>query len=313
MKILSFVFLLLLSKSIVSQNIIINVSAPISDFIAGENTITVSTLAGTIENYNIKSEKLINSISFPKIKDFTGETIVAEVFRIAKVNNTIYAIVHGQNGFNDIYKVVNKKPIKIFTGKTLNSVAISIVRSSETTITLGLLSNELITFSTVSEKILYKKQVSNYAFSAMAISTDMKYIFTTDESGEVHKVNSSDGNVIKSYKGENVDNVLCIDYANGNIVCGGKDRRFSVYQTFINSSHHIITESFITSVSISPSGNLAVWQDDITNNLELYDISRRVKLKSLKGNTSMVSKIIFYSENKIISCSSDNKIIIWNI
>ncbi|RLD42586.1 MAG: hypothetical protein DRI86_11385 [Bacteroidetes bacterium] len=313
MKFTSLICFLVCSLTAISQSIIINASGPVSDFIINDNSITVSTLNGSIETYNLKTNNLQKKVFFPKITDFTGDSIIAEVFKIIKLNNTIYAIVHGYNGFNDIYKIVYSNPIKIFEGKTLNSVAISIVKSSENTITIGLLSNELISFNTSTEKIVYREQISSYAFSAMTISKDMKLIFTSDESGEIHKVNSSTGKVIRSFKGENVDNVLCIDYANGNIICGGKDRRFSVYQTNSNSSFHILTQSFITSVCISPNGNIAAWYDDISNDIILFDINSRTNIKRLKGNTSMVNKIYFQNENKLISCSNDNKIIIWNL
>ena len=120
MKFFSVIFLLFMCKTIVSQSVIINTSDAISDFIIEDNTIIASTLKGTIETYSLKTKKLISKINFPEIKDFTGDNITAEVFKIIKLNNTIYAIVHGYNGFNDIYKIVYSNPIKIFEGNVIS-------------------------------------------------------------------------------------------------------------------------------------------------------------------------------------------------
>jgi len=308
--IIGFVFI---TGCLYGQKMIIKASGPINDFIASEKTITAATSLGTIEVYNIATKKLINKIRFPKITDFSGDKIDAEVFKIIRINSDLYAIVHGLDGFNDIYKVRGSKITKILNGKTLKSVAIDIATTNDSNIIIGLLSNEILKYNPTTKVIMYRNQISYYAFSSMTISKDGKYLYTSDESGELHKISTKTGTLLKTYKGQNVDNVLTVAYASGVIVCGGKDRRFTVYKTKNNTAYYINTNNFITSVGISPSGEKAVWYDDATNNLILFNISNKTKIKTLNGHNSMVSKIEFYSENRIISCGIDKQIIIWKI
>ncbi len=313
---ISFLILIFLLIGIINsqgQDAKIIASAPVTDFAVANNVIFISTTKGTIESYNLGTKKLIKKISFPKIKDFAGDLIDAEVFKIALIGKSIYAVVHGLNGFNDVYRIDGNTKKKIINGNIIKSVVIDIEASKDNHLYLGLLSSELIKYNTTTKKVIYRKQISNYAFSAMTMSKDGKYIFSTDESGEIHKVDLSNGKVIKDYKGQNVDNVLCIDYASGIIVCGGKDRRFSVYNTYLKSAYHISTNSFVIAVGISPSGKIAALFDDENNNIVIYKLGTKSIVKTLKGHTSMVNKIYFTSENQVISCSIDKQIIIWKI
>ncbi len=145
--------------------------------------------------------------------------------------------------------------------------------------------------------------------------TDEKgeFVFATDESGVVHKVKVSTGELIENYKGQNVDNVLCIDYSKGVVVCGGKDRRISTYNIYMNKGSHFDTGKFITTVAISPSGEKIVWYDTETNNLELISLSNNKDIKQLQGHISMVNKIEFVSETKIVSAGIDNKVLFWTL
>ena len=313
MKILLSILIVFYSIHALAQKKIIHAGGDINDFVVDNNTLIACTQTGTIETYNLSTYKLVSRISFPKIKDFAGDLIDAEVFKIVKINSAVYAIVHGEGGFNDIYRVTGKKKEKLLTGKQLGSVAMSIGCGYDNKLIISLLSNEIIKYQLKEKKIEYRKQISNYAFSDMTFSEDKKFVFTSDESGEVHKVDLKTGLVVKTYKGQNVDNVISIDYASGIIVCGGKDRRFSVYNTKTGTAFHKTTNSFITAVGINKSGKIASWYDDATNNLIVYNISSKSEIKILSGHESMVTKILFTSDTQLISCGNDQQIIIWNL
>ena len=313
MRLLLSVLIIIYSWSSFAQKKIIRAGGDVNDFIVDNNLLISSTQSGTIETYNLSTYKLVSRISFPKIKDFTGDLIVAEVFKIVKINSAIYAIVHGEGGFNDIYKIVGRKKEKLLTGKQISSVAMSVGKSYDNQLIICLLSNEIIKYHIADKKVEYRKQISNYAFSDMVLSEDRKYLFSSDESGEIHKVDLKTGLVIKTFKGQNVDNVICLDYASGVIVCGGKDRRLAVYNIKTNTAFHENTSSFITTVGINKSGKIAVWFDDATNELVVYDILKKSRIKTLSGHKSMVTKIFFISDNQLISSGNDRQIIIWKL
>ena len=305
------ILLLLAGLSGWSQKTVIHTGGDVNDFIVDNNTLVAATMSGTIETYNLLTHKLQSRISFPKIKDFAGDLIDAEVFKLAKINSAVFAIVHGEGGYNDIYKVSGKKKQKIIKGSALGAVAVSLGVSYDNKLVIGLLSNEIVKYNISTQKIEYRKQVNSYAFSAMVTGEEGKYLFVSDESGVISKVDIKSGKVVKVFRGQNVDNVLCVDYAAGVLVAGGKDRRFSVYKT--NGAYHQTLSCFVLAVGISKSGKTAAWYDDNTNNIVLFNVNSRSKIKTLQGHKSVVNKIMFIADNQLISCGNDKQIIIWKI
>jgi len=305
-----FVFLMV---NILQAQTVIESSAPVNDFIIDGNEIIVATTKGTVDVYDITSKKLLRSVKFDKTIDFAGDLFDTEVFKVVKVGNTIIAVTRGENGFNDVYAIINDQKEIIIPGNRINSVIVSIAVSDDNNLLLGLLSNELLKYDIINNEIIFREQISNYAFSAMCIDSKGEYLYVTDESGEVHKVESSSGNVLSNYKGQNVDNVLCIDYSSGIIVCGGKDRRISTYNTLLNRDSHFDTGKFITTIAISPSGKRIAWYDTDTDNVELAWLANPSGVTQLIKHKSMVNKIVFTSETTLVSAGIDNKIVFWNL
>ncbi len=292
---------------------IISATGPITDLVIDGKEIVVSTSIGTIETYNIATKKLVSKVQFDKTIDFAGDLFDTEVFNIIKIKNVLIAITRGGEGFNDVYSIINGKKKLLLSGSKIHTVIVDISKSQDDKLLLGLLSNELIKFDIESKRIIYRVQMSSYAFSAMCSDEEGKYIFGTDESGVVHKIDTREGKYVSDYEGQNVDNVLCIDYANSVVVCGGKDRRISIYNILSNNYSHYDTGKFITTIAISPSAKKIAWYDTDNNNIEVANTNSLNKVVRLKGHTSMVNKIRFIDENNLVSVGIDNKIIFWNL
>ena len=307
-----FVIILLMVNSLLAQKIIKS-SAPVSDFVLDGNTIIVATTKGSVEYYNLNSKKLFRKVQFDKTIDFAGDLFDTEVFKLAKIGDLIVAVIRGENGFNDIYSIKGSEKTLLLKGDKIKSVVVDVAVSYDNMLLLGLLSNELIKFDINTKQIIYRKQISSYAFSAMCVSEKGTIVYATDESGIVHQVNTKEGELTGNFEGQNVDNVLCIDYSNGIIVCGGKDRRLSIYNNISNVNTHFDTGKFITTIAINPSAKIIVWYNTENDNLEVFDIEKRKVVSELEGHTSMVNKIMFVDDNKLISAGIDNNIIIWNL
>ncbi len=303
--------------SIIAVNLygqkIIKTSAPVSDFIIDGSELVCCTTEGSVEFYNIASSKRTKIIKFPKSKDFAGDLIDTEVFKLEKYKNTIIALVRGAHGFNDIYTINGADKKLLIDGGDIKSVIVDVAISYDNMLLLALLSNELIKYDFVNKKQIYRKQIGTYAFSTMSLSVDNKTMLSSDESGVVYQTNVLNGEVVKRYKGQSVDIVLSIDNAKGIIVCGGKDRRVAVYNQFTNNAYRINYDSFVTTIGISPSGKTIAWYNDISNNIEIVKLSTKTTVKSFKGHKSMVNKILFIDENKVVSGGIDNQIIVWEL
>jgi WD40 repeat protein len=299
--------------SALAQKNIITATAPVSDFAVRNNSLIAATSKGTIETYSLLNHKLIHSTAFEKIKDFSGDRIDAEVFRIAANGKYLVAVVHGMNGFNDIYLVTESQKTIVLTGKQINSVVVDVIIDKDNNLYAGLLSNELIKFNLDSRKEVYRKVISNYAFSAMAISNDQKWIYCADESGIIHQVATQNGAVEKHFKGENLDNVLSIACAKTTVIGGGKDRKIGVYNTVSQKKYSIPTDNFVTVIALSSDAGKVAWYEDETNDIIVFDLNSKSRIHSLKGHQSMVNKIVFISINQLVSCGDDKQIIFWDL
>ena len=291
----------------VSPKRIINTPDALTDFVYNWQTITVSTMKGSVEKYVIKSGKLVGSYKFDKIKDFTGEEVDAEVFHIETAGDLLFALVHGENGKNNIFKLVDNSATLVVPGQLFNSVIVDFYAVDKGKLLIALLSNELVLYDLKNKKNIYRVQVSPYAFSAMDVSHG--YVFTADESGEIHKTDIATGKLIKTYKGQHVDNVLCVASDGKTVAGGGKDRRVSFYNETTGSGTHLNTGYFVTALALG--GGKAAWFDDSSNAIVVYRISDKKKIVSVTGHKSMVNKLYFAPTGELVSCGSDGKIIIY--
>ncbi len=270
-------------------------------------------MKGTVETYSLATHKLLKKRQFAKIKDFAGDPIDAEVFKLSSDGESIFALVRGNDSKNNVYELGSNTKNLIIQGEKFNSVIIDIAAVGNGRLVLALLSNEFMLYDIKTRKTVYRKQASPYAFSAMSLSGDKKYIFSSDESGVLHKISVESGKVIKSYIGQNVDNVLCVDAAGGLVAGGGKDRRIAFYNETTGNGTHIILNYFITALAVSPDGKKMVWFNDNNNTLEIFSVLTKSKIQELSGHDSSVNKIKFVSGKKLISCGNDGKLIIWEL
>ncbi len=313
MRLFYVIIIIALAFPALAQKSIIKASGDVSDIIVDKNLIIASTVNGTIETFDIKSHRLISKVRFGKIKDFTGELVNVEVFKLLKIGPKLFAIVHGENGFNDIYEINGNIKNRIITGSSLNAVAISIKCCFDNQLIIGLLSNEIVKYNLKSSRITYRKQISSYAFSDMVVDEKGQFAYSSDESGEIHKIDLKTGIVKRTFKGQNVDNVISLAYSSGLLIGGGKDRRLSIYNTKTGRAFYKNTNSFVHAVGISPSGAKVVYYDDETNGLVVFNTHTNSKVKTLLGHKSMVTRILFITENRLVSSGIDRQIILWNI
>lgn len=291
----------------------INVSGSATDIVLTQNKIHISTLSGRIESFDNNTFDKITSIIIKTYKDFDGKTVNSDIFHITNIGDSIYALVRAENGKSDIYQYINLKIKKIIDGNKFNSTIIDIAATKDGHLLFAMLSNELIYYNLETNRILYAKQINPYAFSCFALSTDQNSIIIADESGVISKVEIKSGNIITRYKGENVDNVLSVGWSEKLIIGGGKDRRVSFYNQFSGISWHQQNENFITIVAISPDSKTAVWFDDINNKIVVYSTDSKRIIQQLDGHKSLISSIIFISNDKMISCDEQGKVLIWNL
>jgi WD40 repeat protein len=148
-------------------------------------------------------------------------------------------------------------------------------------------------------------QASQSKFSNLVMSKDRSQVVISDESGELHLMQTKDGKIIQVFSGENLDNVFSVDFKKDTIIAGGQDRRVGVYEMAYHSAYHLQTPFLVYAVGLSPKAKLGAYASDENNNVTLFKLSTKSKLGVYGGNKMTLTKIYFLNEKEFFVASDD--------
>lgn len=299
----------------ISPKYSIKTKGNVTDLVFESNKLYASTDNGSICIFAIPSKSLIKTYTFPNITDFMGDEIAPKLYDIDKIKgkDIIISVSQGTRGFSNVFLTKNGKSTKIIIDIKSKLMIKKVKFISENRVVLGLLSNEIILYDITNKKEIYRKQISAYTFSDIVLNKEKTKIITADESGIIHVIEAKTGKSIKELSGNNVDNVYQIDYKGSTIVCGGQDRRFSVYNLSTHKSYYLKSSFLIYSVGLSPSGKYAGYYCDEENNVQIINTSSKSKLSILKGHNATLTKILFIAEDKLFTSAEENIIYYWEL
>ncbi len=299
----------------ISPKYSIKTNGNVTDLIYENNRLYVSTDNGSINIYAIPSKSLLKTYHLPDITDFTGDKIAPKVYDIDKIKgkNLLVSVSQGKHGFSNIFITKNEKTIKVISDEKNKLMIKKVKFIDENNIILGLLSNEIILFDILNKKQIYRKQISAYTFSDIVLNKEKTKIITADESGIIHIIDTKTGKTIKELSGNNVDNVYQIDFKGNIVLCGGQDRRLSVYDISTHKSYYIMSNFLIYSVGLSPSGKKAAYSCNEDNDIQIINTSTKSKTAYLKGHNATLTKIMFISENELFTGAEENIIYYWKL
>jgi len=263
--------------------------------------------------FNIKTKKRINEILLPKIKDFAGDFIAPKIFSIDKLKNNkaILLTVQGDAGYRDVFIFSENKLIKIFSQKEkLMAKRASFI--TEDLIMLGLLSNEIILYNLKEKKQIYRKQISSSSFSDFTNDKTREITITCEESGKIRMLNSFNGNTIKVFSGQNLDNIYKVCYNKMTFIGAGQDRRVSVYR-WGKEEYYIEADFLVYCVGLNKTGKIGAYPANENNDIYVFNTETRKVTHKLIGQKSTLTKIEFLPNKKMISSSEDKYIMFWNL
>lgn len=283
----------------------LNISAGATDLVINDNKLFVSTNDGVINTFSLKDFKLISNITIPQIKNFMGEISNSKIYSIDVLNNKVLILSQGKKGARKIDIFENGKLRNIISDtKHLFIARAKFINDEE--IVFSLLSNELLLYNVNKKKIIYDKQISQSRFSYFALSENKKDILIADESGNLKLCDVTTGNLLKTYTGQNLDNVFQIDYKNSKIITAGQDRRAVFYSK--NDTYYKESNFLIYSCALNSNGKLAAYSSNENNDVTIFDTLLKKDLYQLKENRMTLTKILFINDNGILVASDDNKI-----
>jgi len=312
-----FVFICILTKWISAQEIqpslIINTSGAITDFVVDGSKVYISTDAGTIETWNINTHQKNIYYKQADITNFMGESVPAKIFSIDKFSGKLLFVTQGNKGFRSVFIYEENSLIEIINADRNRMIVKKARWVNDSTIVLGLLSNDIIMFDVGGKKMKCEKNVSPYSFSDMSLTEKKQFIFTADESGIVHRISLQECEINQEYSGMNVDNIYQIDYQNGILITAGQDRRVGVYNTITGLSYYLQKDFLVYSSALSETGSLGAYSASEECDISVFNTKTREENYVLKGHRGVITKIIFLDEQTVLSGGDDQNLIVWKL
>jgi WD40 repeat protein len=171
--------------------------------------------------------------------------------------------------------------------------------------------DEILLISLKDKKILYRKSVGMSTFSDMEINEDKTVVAVGDESGDVHIADVKTGDLIKDLTGINVDRLFNVDFRNGKVASGGRDRRVAVYDLKTGKGKRFDGEFLVFGLGLSPSARYVAYLYNDKNDVAVVNVDTGSRVDMLTGHDYTVSVILFLDEDSIVVGCDDGKIFFW--
>ncbi len=287
-------------------------SGGVVDMVLDKEKLYSATNASCVDIFDMKTKNLTSKIEVEKISDFMGDIIDSKVYSVDVLHEKVLLLSQAEKGFSRVH-IHMPKGMELLIGASEKQAISKAKFLDENTILLALLGNELISYDIKNKKQNWKIQVSQSKFSSFALNEIKSEVVVADESGDLKLYKTSNGSLIKTFKGQNLDNVFQVAYKNGLIATAGQDRRVVIYNAKSGDAYYKIASFLVYSVALSPSAKVVAHSNGENNNVTLFDTTTKVEIGTFTGNKMTISNILFLSENEFLVSSDDNKINLYKI
>lgn len=285
----------------------LNASGGVTDLIYQNKKLYAGTTASSVDIFDTETKTKIDSIIIPKIKDFMGDIIDSKIYSIDVLNNSILILSQGNKGGRNISIYKDGEIQEIISDKQRMFIARAKFLD-DNKIIFALLSNQVFIYDINKKKKIKEIQVSQSKFSNFKLDKNKKNIIVADESGNLKMLDTSNLEIVKIFKNQNLDNVFQVDTKNNYIITAGQDRKCVVYSFDEKTIYHKEAAFLIYSAALSPSGKIGAFASDEQNNVSVFDIESKKDLYILKQNPALLTNILFINENELFVSSDHSKI-----
>jgi len=275
-----------------------------------DELLYAGTANGTVEVFDTKEKKIIKTINLPMIKDFMGDTIPAKVYSIDLIEDKILIVTQGMKGYRNLWIYENEELKKLIgIEKKFFIQKASFV--SDTRVVFALLSNQLGIFDIEKNEVTVLTQVSQSSFSHFALNENRSKLITTDESGVIRVLKTSDLVVEKRLKALNLDRVYQLDFKKGKVLTAGQDRKAVFYDSF--SSYALNFDFLLYSCALSKNAKYGAIAYNEENEILVFNTSSKKYLYKLIGQDATLTQILFISDKEIFASSDSQTINFWRL
>ncbi len=308
----SILFINILMASSVTPQKEIEMGGSVMDMKIVDDMLYVGTDEGTLEVYDLKAEKIVETVQLKKIHDFMGDLMNPKVYSVDIVGNKKLLLSEGEEGARELYINENNVTTKIISKKDkLTMQKAKFI--DERYIFLGLLSNEVVLYDLKEKKSLYINQLSQSKFSDFALNEDKTEAIVCCESGINYLVDVKSGKTIKVVEGGNKDNVFKVDFKNSKVSAAGQDRIGAVYDLKNGGIKTFNAPFLIYATGLSADASLVAFAFGMDNEIAIFNLNTNSKVYDLKGQKSTLNSIIFYDKDTLYSGSDDKYIMKWSL
>ena len=304
-------FFTIASSKEISPYKYVQASEAVTDFVKVDNLLIIGTEEGIIDIYDLKKDKLIDQIILPKVKNIFGDDIRSLITSVDYYQGKIIFIKRLLSGYHELYLYENKKLTKLLDESRYFSLK-KVKFVNEESVIIGFMSNELMLYDLKNRKIVYKKQYNLASLSDIVLDEKREYVFTADETPQISKIDILTGKVVQKFFKANKRDIFSIDYRNGKLLSGGKDRRVILYQT---PEKYAMTKGdfFIYDVALNPDASKAAFVKNEENDISVIDTASMEEIMLLKGHDQTILKIDFHTSNELISADEDDRLMFWRL
>jgi len=308
-----FPLLLLLFSSLFSKNIqpafTMTSRGLISDFVIDGFLLFVANDEGSVEVFDIQQRKKVHEIFLPAYFSATQEMLPPKVLSVDRNEGKTLIVSSGRDGYRNVWIDDGKKLKNIISTKQKLSVKEARFIDGKNFL-LGTMGYDMVRYTLNDNHSVFNRHLEDSSFSDMAMSEDKQISAMASESGQVLLLDSNSGDILKTFKPLNLDNIYKIAYKNGTIITAGQDRRVGVYPK--EGKPYFIKSNFLVySVGLSPSGKLGLYSSSEESDLQLFNVNTGKKLHLLQGQDSIPSTIKFFNEDGLFSAGYGNTIYYW--
>jgi len=289
----------------------VKASEAVTDFVKVDNLLIIGTEEGIIDVYDLEKDELIDQIKLPKVQNIFGNDIRSLITSVDYYQGKIIFIKRLLSGYHELYLYENKKLTKLLDESRYFSLK-KVKFVNEQSVIIAFMSNEIMLYDLKNRKIVYKKLYNLASLSDMIFDEKREYVFTADETPQISKIDILTGKVVQKYFKANKRDIFSIDYKNGKLLSGGKDRRVILYQT---PEKYTMTKGdfFIYDVALNPDATKAAFVKNEENDISVIDTASMEEIMLLKGHKQTIIKIDFHTSNELISADEDDQLMFWRL
>lgn len=275
------------------------------DFIISGEKLYSATGVGEVDIFSLKSGNIIDIIKVPSIPSFYEEESFAKIYSVDVFQDLVLILSEGEYGSRKIFLKNKDKLERLFSSPSPIKKAKFI---NDVLFLYGTLANEIVLYDIVNHREVYRKQVNSSPFSDFDIYGEE--VAVASESGDISIHNIWTGEIIKTLKGQNLDNVYKVAFENQTILGAGQDRQISIYK-LNDKSYNQKGEFLIYSVALSQNEKIGAYPFNQENDIRIFNVENRDILHVLKGQKSTLNTMEFKNENTLFTSSNDEYILEW--